>query len=286
VTDFLTDSFTASDGTALESHTPDVGSTWTTQNDTGILHITTDQLWNSFGASDVGLNPATPASADYDVECIIGAPNAGCGWFGGVAGRMVGFGQWYGAGWDSSSSLWTLYLANSGLGTLGTSGSSPLTTTRDLLLHMSGSTIELWVDGVPLISVSDSTFPSAGNAGVFGFYGCGSNYYLDSLRAGPPSGTPETVHAVSGAGSFTLVTEASYLAVAVTGIPSGAGQGIMDPSNYWKLGLVSWGTANGEMGPRQVIFADSLIEIPDGMTTVWYGFYPGISATITELLTP
>lgn len=124
------------------------------------------------GAYAVYQHSASPASADYsvfgDVKRIGGTATPQMG----VAGRMQsGAGTFYSSIHFHSLNSTRLYVWVAGTPTqIGSSYSNTLTTgvAQTHELRMTGSTIELYIDGVQRISAADSTITTAGKAGIIG----------------------------------------------------------------------------------------------------------------------
>jgi hypothetical protein len=75
---FGQDTFTESSDTALESHTPEVGGSWSSHDVTDFdVRASDDVVFVSTESGGVyfALNDGTPGSADYDVECDIYYPS-------------------------------------------------------------------------------------------------------------------------------------------------------------------------------------------------------------------
>lgn len=70
---FLTDTFTETSDTALGSHTPDVGGTWTVFSAGGMTVAASEDRvrGDSSSSSGAAYNSASPASDEYDVEAIV-----------------------------------------------------------------------------------------------------------------------------------------------------------------------------------------------------------------------
>lgn len=70
---FLSDTFTEASDTALGSHTPDVGGTWTVFSAGGMTVAASEDRvrGDSSSSSGAAYNSASPASDEYDVEAIV-----------------------------------------------------------------------------------------------------------------------------------------------------------------------------------------------------------------------
>lgn len=174
---FLYDTFTGVDGTAINSHTGETGATWTTDpwhNRGGLVLTNANRVRNS--DDDVSLasgNYASgvPTSADYSVTETVRAV-ALSGWPGyvGVFGRRNLAGFEFAAYWViyyPTDGKWHLYKNSTELGTY----TQALVDGTDyqLTLDMAGTTIRVLIDGVERINVTDSTYAAAGKAGIIAY---------------------------------------------------------------------------------------------------------------------
>jgi hypothetical protein len=286
VTDFLTDLFTDANGTDLASHTPDLGGAWTEAGAASCSIQGNKAQGITFG-STYAVNAATPPSADYAVEADVVYITPGWGNLAGVVGRFTitgAPGDGYAAYWVDGGA-WTLDKFNGGGQTnLGTAADAWTSGTKHLVLEMIGSAITLSVDGSLLISATDSSVTAANSAGIIMSGGLDTAMLLDSLHAGtggPPSGT----HIVSGRGNFAI-GGLEWLSTSIAGRPSNLTNGMAEPPNYYHVGMLSWGTANGAMVSYPVTRDLDLVHIPPGCGTVFYEFVGGVTATIVELSAP
>jgi hypothetical protein len=167
----LTDNFTGTNGTLLSAHTSDSGNTWAQTFTTDWLQ--TAQLNGSGGvvpsASDNNIagyiSNWTPPSADYTVQatCTVSGTDV-CG----VLGRAV-------AGSEPNDYV-AFFIAGTGVGLykhvansptqLGTTYSGVTGGSHVITLVMVGTTISVKVDGTTQITATDSTYSSAGQAGI------------------------------------------------------------------------------------------------------------------------
>lgn len=151
-------------------------------------------------------------------------------------------------------------------------------------LTVVGDLLILSINGVEVLSGTDATFTS-GNPG-FGLVSPDESLLVDSWNADAATGTdPPGVHTVSGRGSFA-VTSPAWLSTVITDRPARLSNGAAEPTNWYHVGMLSWGTENGAMVAYPVSRDFDLVQLPAGMTTVWYEFESGASAVITELSAP
>lgn len=88
-------------------------------------------------------------------------------------------------------------------------------------------------------------------------------------------------HVVTGRGNFAI-TSPAVLSIALTGIPARLTYGAAEPKNWYHVGMLRWGTANGVFTAYPVTADTDLVILPAGMTILYYEFASGITATITE----
>lgn len=147
-----------------------------------------------------------------------------------------------------------------------------------------GTNLTAYKNGVGVMSATDSTY-TGGYPGLDIYDTSFGTVRLGSFLADNAGGSGGTVHAASGRGSFT-VTSPNWLSTAVSGRPGQLTAGNAEPPNWYHVGMLSWGTSNGAIESYPVTRDLDLVQLPSGMTTVWYEFITGISVIITELSTP
>ena len=167
---FASDTFTDTNGTALGSHTSDVGSGWS-GGDTANLDIQSNKASPYTGTGPlIGLNATTPASNEYDVEVDVqytgtyhGAATPGvCGrwtlaWSNGTGYRAYIY----------NSVLYLLRVASGSETTLGSYALSDPGAGVDvaLKLEIRDAAKKVYVGGVERISSADNTHTQTGGAG-------------------------------------------------------------------------------------------------------------------------
>lgn len=166
------DTFTGVDGTALESHTPDVGGVWTkhTASGAGSLVLDTNRLRNATDAvTRIYYLTTDPRSADYDVEATVVNLSANASTTG-VLGRVdTATNTYYYARYATSGGAWQIFRFISGANTqIGSDFNQIITVGQSavLTLRMRGATISLLVNGISVISGTDATITAKGFAGV------------------------------------------------------------------------------------------------------------------------
>ena len=169
---FLTDTFTDTAGTPLESHAGETGAAWTrgsSAGDTGQLVITASGTVRPAAAGLACLYVAsgTPPSPDYSVTGTLSIKSAVSGEQAGVVGR-------YNAATDNgylalglTGSGWALVKRVNGAGSiLGPIVGAAPADGDQVALGMAGSTLTLSVNGSTLATQTDTDFAAAGLAGV------------------------------------------------------------------------------------------------------------------------
>jgi hypothetical protein len=168
------DSFTDADGTALTSHTADTGQSWTknatASNNTAAPTIDGNRAHGENASTASVYTLIAPAVADYVVSCdvVMRSDNnlSTCG----PIGRLVsGVVTYYHVRYNTLGNVWQLFkwVANSAT-QLGADQAQTLTVDQAYRaeLRMLGSLISMVVDGVVLVSVTDTAIPAAGLAGL------------------------------------------------------------------------------------------------------------------------
>jgi hypothetical protein len=220
---YVSDTFTATNGTGLSSHTPDIGGAWS-----GGGPIQGNQLTANFFNQAFISNAIGAATADYEVaiDVVMFGASAGQDRLGAIGRGNFGGGNWYLAYYDASAQLVKLSTYSSAAETI--LGSFALTyvqgQTHNVKLRMNGSTISCLVDGTTQISVTDTSHVSADALGIHqgdaddSLCLNGDNFVAQSLAATVDTGTVAlaatagmTVGATSGAPVPAVVQEASVV---------------------------------------------------------------------------
>lgn len=167
---YISDTFTDTNGTAIASHTPNVGGAW---NVSGAITITSNQLiCGQFGSGHPYNSTTSMASADYEVlaDVVWAGAADGNADMAGVIGRFnTAASDYYFAYYNTTGAAWHLSKAISGSeSSLGTSAMAYVQgQTHTLTLRMQGTTITMLVDGVSLVSVTDTALTLTQNAGIY-----------------------------------------------------------------------------------------------------------------------
>lgn len=123
--------------------------------------------YDQFGNTDFYQHANLPPDADYDVQVTTAAAGTGA-YSGGPAARIVGQ-TFYTAFWHAGVTSWVIQryddLVTSSYIATGTA-TNPPTVPRAVRLRTIGTTIELYVDGTQIYSVTDSTYTAKGAAGI------------------------------------------------------------------------------------------------------------------------
>lgn len=157
-----------------------------------------------------------------------------------------------------------------------------------IALAVNGTALEVTQNGTPVLSASDGSIAS-GTVGCGVYLTTGHDLRIDDFLGddgAPPAGPVAGTHVVSGRGTFALDTACEWLSTSVSGRPGSITSGQAEPANWYHVGMLSWGTANGAMVAYPVTRDLDLVQIPVGMTDLWYEFAGGVTATIVELGAP
>lgn len=230
---FASDTFTDAAGTALASHTADLGGPWVDHPATaGLSVISNENRARNSSTPAMYYLTAAPASADYDVEAVLHVKSVIAGEFSGPVGRLDTSGDThYWATYRQSTGEWVLQKRVGSTATnLGTfTQTLSVGTSYTVKLEMRGTAIKVYVGGVERISATDAAITAAGRAGFRLGGATQSNttgIHIDSLSAvdvvvAPAAGAsaqgPVPVPAVAPAVTVgAAAAEASAPAVVVT----------------------------------------------------------------------
>lgn len=167
---FVSDTFTGTAGTALASHTGEVGATWTVHPSYANDAVLTDANRVRVNGTNVGYYASgVPATAEYDVSAVFRAIDSSVTTGIGTTGRMA-------TAADTmyllrpSAGVWQLFKAVSGAFTLLGSYSQALTVGVDytVKLEIRDAAKKVYIDGVERISSADNAITGAGRAGLRG----------------------------------------------------------------------------------------------------------------------
>ncbi len=169
-----TDRFNGTVGMDLSSQTADDGTTWTRRSgDTTTVVISNNHdVRQSAAGTSTYYTDEVPASADYLVEADIIAHTVRTGDQAGVVGRLDtanANGTFYWARYNRATTSWELYRRVNGVETtIGTAYAQTLTagTTYRLGLQMTGTKLNLLVDGIVRATATDANITAAGRGGI------------------------------------------------------------------------------------------------------------------------
>jgi hypothetical protein len=153
-----------------------------------------------------------------------------------------------------------------------------------LRLSVTGTQLVVLVNGVARLSTVDSSI-AAGSAGIHiasSATGGVTAAQLDDWSSGIAAAN---IHILTGRGNVAI-SSPLFLGTAISGRPSRLSSGQAEPPNWYHVGMISWASANGAMAAYPVTRDADLVALPPGMTTLYYEFASGITATITELTSP
>lgn len=288
--DFSSDTFSDTDGTLLSAHTPDLGTIDSIFDadgyiEGGALHATL------FGASSALYGPA-PTESAYGAVVLLrlyGDNTTGLGATmirATVEGGLSG----YAGGWNSDLGGWAIWRLDANVPTLLAGNALPTLepdSVVSILLFAVGDSLQLNVDGELNCTVSDATYTAPGRGGLILAPIAADRFTLSSFRIsdGYEISPGAGIHVVSGRGNVVLESPA-WLSIQMVDLPDTVQSGFAEPANYYHVGMISWGTDHGAMAAYVVTRLIDLVQLPPGMTILYYEFAPGITATITELAAP
>ncbi len=169
---YIQDTFTEGADTELSLHAPDVGGAWSKHPSfaTAATVIAADDnlRGDSSTVDSLYINATAPGSDDYEIAWTARQTTVGTGSRAGAAGRYNattnnGYRLYY------DGSVWNLGVVVSGsFNSLATwNGSETVNTDYAVRWFMRGDLHEVFFDGVARIAVRDSTYLTAGRAGIF-----------------------------------------------------------------------------------------------------------------------
>ena len=212
------DAFVGTSGSALTSHTADVGGgSWVHQGGSAQARIDGGRVRRNLTGFSIDYVSSTPSSANYSVsaDLVVQSNNLG-GDVVGVIGRLnTADTSFYLARWQQSSSTWNLarYNTNDTITSLATSAGQGALTVDEayrLKLEMVGNSLRLYVNGVQMVTATDNTFTAAGRAGIMTGVTAASTaqtsttgVHLDNFQV-TPDGYPRAVDIMgSNTGDYT-----------------------------------------------------------------------------------
>lgn len=165
------DTFTDADATSILTHVPEIG-TWVkyaASTNTADPTIIGNRIVGENAATVSIYSCVSPQTPNYIVSCDVVMRSDNNLSQNGPIGRLVtGVVTYYHARYNTLTNAWQLYkFVNSTPTQLGTDQAAVLTVDQAYRcdLWMTGSLISMVVDGVTLVSVTDTAIPNAGRAG-------------------------------------------------------------------------------------------------------------------------
>lgn len=166
------DSFTGTSGTLLTSRAGELGASWTYHSGSANTEqISSENRVFRLGPGySINYVSGVPASPDYAVGADLYVKSNLVGGMAGVVGRLDTTTQtFYMARWEQATTNWNLVKSVNGTRTqLKSSGQPALTVGESyrVRLDMSGNQLTLSVNGVLVVSATDSAITSVGRAGI------------------------------------------------------------------------------------------------------------------------
>jgi hypothetical protein len=215
----VTDSFTGTDGTLLQSHTGEVGASWSSHsNYPAAMRLQSGRLWGPewslYHASGI------PATNEYDVKADLHVKsNAGAI---GVVGRSStsGADSLYMGRYNAGTARWELVKCiSTGCEVLGFhSQTLTVGATYAVRLEIRNAAKKLFVDGVQRASSTDNAITQVGRTGIRsgpGVTTATTGYHLDNFSVDPPSADTNITSGPSGTTNDATPT------FTFTSVPSG-----------------------------------------------------------------
>lgn len=166
---FLADALTDTANTPLESHTPNVGGTWTNIQALGDIKINPSGSIQNANASDsIDYNDAPPPGPDYLVEATFRKPTGSTGAAGIRIRQQAGANTAYRLYYDGIADQFTLDKVIAGAVTTLATYAISLTPDTNVPCNITavGTTLTATIAGASQAPVTDATITTAGFAGV------------------------------------------------------------------------------------------------------------------------
>lgn len=216
-TTFLTDNFTGTASSTLESHLSDNGQGWikNTASSSSIglnggitISSTNDIFPTQTRKTAIYTTTGTSTSADYEIQGTVSVVSARLSDYVGLVARYAtSTDNGYAATYAHSAGGFILVKRVNGTPTVLGSYNVTAATNDVVLLRVRGSSISVLVNGIERISASDTTFTDAGKAGVFLYAnsapGDATGIHFDSVTASDLPPLP----------SVTIMTPSAYQVV-------------------------------------------------------------------------
>jgi hypothetical protein len=219
MTDFVTDTFTDTNGTTLTSHTTDTGASWLLMLSSSVVGTVQSNSYTPFASSTAAYRTsATPPSADYYAQMDIIVPGTSPTGGIGPSVRCSSSANTYYALRYQPNTLAIIKVV-AGVLTSLSSISLTLTGTQTLRLEVNGSSLVGFVGGVQKVPASGVvTDTSVTATGFAGLRSASTNILVDNFSAGPLGGSTVLDYSVciwgarSSVQTWQLVTDPSLAA--------------------------------------------------------------------------
>jgi hypothetical protein len=176
VSNFASDSFAGTSGTALAGQALTSGGNWTNTNFSPSGAVSKDGSGGVYsvgsGAEAIYYANGNPPSADYTVQATLnqlGAPGNSTSWIG-IGARVSTNGDGYFILYSPGGANLILYSIIGGTeSALGTYSLPSTPSNLTIALKVTGTTIQVIVNGTTQISVTNGSITAAGHVGVYGY---------------------------------------------------------------------------------------------------------------------
>jgi hypothetical protein len=167
------DSFTDASGRLLTAHSGELNADWSRQSGTSNATVSDQgRIYRSSTGYTVNTVAQQPVSADYSVEADLVLKSRVSTDVVGVVGRLTSSGTYYAATWEESDNSWNIlryptpFFGSSTLASVsGQPDLNPGQAYR-LKLEMTGSRLNLYVDGVLKTTATNGSISAPGLAGI------------------------------------------------------------------------------------------------------------------------
>jgi hypothetical protein len=185
---FLSDTFTDSDGTWLQNHTPETGGAWAKRAGGSIGTIQSNKAESN---ASWYTNDATPGGAEYTITADLHSPTDNNEYFY-ILGRFQDTSNFYMAEYISSTSTMKLHKKVSGVTTqLDALAEAWGTSSAEAKLELFTATKKFYKDSVEKLTTADDSLTDAGEAGFIN----GDDFTVDNFAADDAGGAPPSENA-------------------------------------------------------------------------------------------
>lgn len=188
---YASDTFTDTDATLLENHTPTLGTSWTKTacDSTGVTKINSNTVYGSTAGTDtLYIIGVASTNADYTVTATFAIGNSAHTSMGTAIRADTSACTFYGVRWNGSVWLLSKFVTGTGTTLANTYSGDVPTTPATVALAASGTTITVTINGTQRYSVTDSAISAAGRAAVLNrLTQTATTSYLDDWSASQAS---------------------------------------------------------------------------------------------------